>query len=93
MECEGPTCTKDVRSFLGFAGYFKNRSPYQSSVNKPLRDLLKINHDFKWNDDEKRSFKEVKRIVIEEAMAFFNHLLETELYVDAGPFGCSSFLT
>ena len=93
IDCEEPTCTKDVRSFLGFAGYFKNRSPYQSSVNKPLRDLLKTNHSFKWNDDEKNSFKEVKRIVIEEAMAFFDHTLRIELYVDAGPFGCSSFLT
>jgi hypothetical protein len=88
-----PTNTKEVRSFLGVSGYFKNRSPYQSSVSKPLRDLIKGNTTFKWEETERKAYKELKRIVIEEEMAFFNSKLQTELYVDAGPDGCSSFLT
>ena len=93
IECEEPTNTKEVRSFLGCAGYFKTRSPDQSAISKPLRDLLKVSRAFKWDDEEKNAYNQLKQIVIEESMAFFNHLLPIELYVDAGPFGCSSFLT
>ena len=93
QDCMEPTNTKEVRSFLGVSGYFKNRSPYQSSVSKPLRDLIKGKTTFKWEEGERKAYEELKRMVIEEEMAFFNSKLPTELYVDAGPDGCSSFLT
>ena len=41
QNCLPPTNIKEVHSFVGLASYFKNRSPYQSSIDKPLRDLLK----------------------------------------------------
>ena len=93
QDCRPPTNTKEVHSFLGLTGYFKNRSPYQSSIDKPLRNLLKGNAPFKWNNDEQKAYELLKATVIDKEMAFFDHNLETELYVDAGPNGCSSFLT
>ena len=91
--CKEPSNTKEVRSFLGTVGYFKNRSPYQSSIDKPLRNLIKDGAIFKWGKEEKDSFNQLKQVIIEEEMAFFDHKKESELYVDAGPNGCSSFLT
>jgi hypothetical protein len=93
LDCKEPESTKGVRSFLGLTGHFKNRSPYQSSVDKPLRNLLKKNKPFKFGEEERKAYLELKKIVIQEEMAFFNNKYETELYTDAGPDGCSSFLT
>jgi hypothetical protein len=93
QDCEEPTTTAEVRSFLGLAGYFKTRSPYQSSISTPLRNLVKGHTRFKWDSEERRAYEKLKEIVIQDEMAFFNHKLPTELYVDAGPDGCSSFLT
>ncbi|MFY8165101.1 MAG: reverse transcriptase/ribonuclease H family protein, partial [Sediminibacterium sp.] len=93
QECKPPTSTKEVHSFLGLTGYFKNRSPYQSSIDKPLRNLLKKDVPFKWDRNEQQAYEKLKATVIEKEMAFFDHKLETELYVEAGPDGCSSFLT
>ena len=93
IRCEEPKDSKGVQSFLGLTGYFKNRSPYQSTIDKPLRNLIKNGVPFKWNSDEQNSYRKLKDTVIQEAMAFFDHKKETELYVDAGPDGCSSFLT
>ena len=93
QNCDPPTTVKEVQSFLGLTGYFKNRSPYKSSIDKPLRNLLKSGTSFKWEKEENEAYKRLKEIVIEEEMAFFDHKKDTELYVDAGPNGCSSFLT
>lgn len=93
QNCLEPTTTKEVQSFLGLTGYFKTRTPYQSTIDKPLRKLIRKGAVFKFEEEERNAYKELKRGVIEESMAFFNHKLETELYVDAGPDGCSSFLT
>ena len=91
--CDPPTTIKEVQSFLGLTGYFKNRSPYQSSIDKPLRNMLKKGAKFKWENEEKAAYAKLKETIIEEEMAFFDHKKETEMYVDAGPDGCSSFLT
>jgi hypothetical protein len=93
QNCLPPTNFKEVQSFLGLTSYFKNRSPYQSSIDKPLRNLLKKGAPFKWELEEKEAYTKLKNTIIEEEMAFFDHKKESELYVDAGPYGCSSFLT
>lgn len=91
--CLPPINAKQVQSYLGLTSYFKSRSPYQSSIDKPLRDLVKKGAKFKWEQEQEAAFQRLKNIIIEEELAFFDHKKVTELYVDAGPFGCSSFLT
>ena len=79
QNCEPPTTVKEVQSFLGLTGYFKNRSPYQSSIDKPLRNLLKSGAVFKWDKAEKDAYKKLKETIIEEETAFFDHKKDTEL--------------
>ena len=93
QNCLPPRNIKEVHSFIGLTSYFKNRSPYQSSLDKPLRNLLKKGAVFKWGSEEKEAYNLLKQTVMEEEMAFFDHKKVSELYVDAGPNGCSSFLT
>ena len=70
-----PTNIKEVHSFLGCTGYFKNRSPYQSSIDRPLRKLIRKGATFKFEEDEQKSWAKLKQIVIEEAMAFFDRIV------------------
>ena len=93
QNCLPPRNIKEVHSFIGLTSYFKNRSPYQSSIDKPLRNMLKKGAVFKWGSEERKAYDMLKQVVIDEEMAFFDHKKTTELYVDAGPDGCSSFLT
>ena len=93
QNCLPPRNIKEVHSFIGLTSYFKNRSPYQSSLDRPLRDLLKKGAIFKWGSAEQEAYSLLKQTVMEEEMAFFDHRKVSELYVDAGPDGCSSFLT
>ena len=46
QSCLPPRNIKEVHSFIGLTSYFKNRSPYQSSIDKPLRDMLKKTQGF-----------------------------------------------
>ena len=93
QNCLPPRNFKEVHSFIGFTSFFKNRSPYQSSIDKPLQDMLKKGAVFKWGLEEAKAYNMLKQVVIDEEMAFFDHNKTTELYVDAGPDGCSTFLT
>ena len=93
QNCLPPRKIKKVHSFIGLTSYFKNRSPYQSSLDKPLRNLRKKEAVFKWVSEEQEAYSLLKQTVIEEEMAFFDHKKVSELYVDSGPVGCSSFLT
>ena len=58
-----------------------------------MRNLLKKDAVFKWDQDEKDAYSKLKECIIEEEMAFFDSKKDTELYVYADPEGCSSFLT
>jgi hypothetical protein len=93
VKCKQPQATKDVSSFLGLAGYFKNRSPHQATIEKPLRRLLMKNTKFKWETEEANAYKILKESVITDALAHFDHRLRTELICDASPVGVSYFLT
>ena len=55
-----PQNTKDVKSFLGLAGYYRKFIADFSSISKPLTELLKKNVDWQWTETEKVSFEMLK---------------------------------
>ncbi|KAL0354352.1 UNVERIFIED_CONTAM: Retrovirus-related Pol polyprotein from transposon [Sesamum angustifolium] len=61
MEWEPPKNVSEVRSFLGLAGYYRRFVKDFSVVAKPLRNLLKKNAPFNWNDKCAQSFEELKK--------------------------------
>ncbi|KAL0297897.1 UNVERIFIED_CONTAM: Retrovirus-related Pol polyprotein from transposon [Sesamum angustifolium] len=60
-EWEPPKNVSEVRSFLGFAGYYRRFVKDFSVVAKPLTNLLKKNTPFNWNDKCAQSFEELKK--------------------------------
>ena len=51
LEWETPQTVKEVRSFLGLAGYYRRFIEYFSKITKPLTSLLEKNVAFVWTDE------------------------------------------
>ena len=47
---ERPQSVRDVRSFLGFANFYRTFIPNFAELAAPLTDLTRKNAEFYWND-------------------------------------------
>ena len=58
-----PTTKKELRSFLGFSGYYRSFIPHYSTVASPLTDLIKKGrpNQLEWGEDQERAFNSLKR--------------------------------
>jgi hypothetical protein len=59
---ESPTSTKGVRSFLGFANFYRKFIRNFSEIVRPLSDLTHKDVVFKWNDDAEAAFQRLKKM-------------------------------
>ncbi|KAI0996107.1 hypothetical protein K3495_g12074 [Podosphaera aphanis] len=60
---EVPTSVKGVRSFLGFANFYRDFIPNFSKIVYPLLDLTK-DRAFLWLDEHEKSFEKLKELFI-----------------------------
>nr|ABA94789.1 retrotransposon protein, putative, Ty3-gypsy subclass [Oryza sativa Japonica Group] len=58
---ERPTNVKDVRSFLGMAGYYRRFVKDFSIIAKPMTMLTHKDVKFQWTDQCERSFQQLKQ--------------------------------
>jgi hypothetical protein len=56
-----PQTVKEVRSFLGLAGYYQRFIENFSKIAKPLTSLLEKGVDFIWTDERQKAFEELKK--------------------------------
>jgi hypothetical protein len=56
-----PQTVKEVRSFLGLAGYYRRFIENFSKIAKPLTSLLEKGVDFSWTDERQKAFEELKK--------------------------------
>lgn len=88
-----PKSIKQVQSFLGLTGYFRKFIPFYSSIAKPLSDLLKKEKQFKFEEKEKQSFNDLKKILSEKpVLSIFQQGAEMELHTDASADGYGAIL-
>ena len=57
-----PNSVKGVRSFLGFANFYREFIPNFSKIVQPLLNLTKKDHAFLWHDEHQSSFELLKKI-------------------------------
>jgi hypothetical protein len=56
VEWPSPKNIKELRSFLGLAGYYRKFVHHFGIISRPLTDMLKNNAVFIWTDEQEIAF-------------------------------------
>jgi len=56
-----PISVKEVRSFLGLAGYYRRFVKNYAYIASPLNPLMKKDQPFTWSDETQETFEALKR--------------------------------
>ena len=86
---KSPTSSKLLRSFLGFAGYFRHHIKNFAKISAPLREILREDpRKFKWNNEAEQAFQILKqKLLSRPILRHFNQDLPIEIHVDASKRG------
>jgi hypothetical protein len=61
LRWKAPTSASDIRSFLGFAGYYRRFIERFSKISKPMTELLEKDKKFEWTSACEASFEELRK--------------------------------
>ena len=61
MSWERPKSVFEIRSFLGFVGYYRKFVEHFSWLAAPMTRLIRKGVKFEWNDLYEKAFQELKR--------------------------------
>jgi hypothetical protein len=79
-----PSSVKDVRSFLGLAGYYRRFIENFSKIAKPMTELLKKNKKFEWSEKAEEAFQLLKtKLTTAPVLALPDTSKEFVIYCDA----------
>ena len=82
-EWQSPSNVKEVRSFLGLAGYYRKFVEGFSSIARPMTQLLKKDKKFEWTPKCEESFQELKkRLTTAPVLATLDIHKEFVIYCD-----------
>lgn len=88
-----PENTKQVRGFLGLAGYYRKFVRHFGLISRPLTDLLRKNVVFAWTSDKEDAFQALKHALISApVLAMPDFTQEFEIETDASEKGIGAVL-
>jgi hypothetical protein len=88
-----PQTVKEVRSFLGLAGYYRRFIENFSKIAKPLTSLLEKGVDFSWTDERQKAFEELKkRLTMAPVLTLPDQSKRFTVYCDASRDGLGCVL-
>lgn len=88
-----PRNVKQVRQFLGLAGYFRKFVNNFAIITQPLTKLLKKDCPWEWSDKQENAMNFIKTsLVTRPILAIFNPNLKTEVHTDASKIGLAGIL-
>ena len=93
LEWATPQTVKEVRSFLGLAGYYQRFNENFSKIEKPLTSLLDKNADFIWTDERQMAFDELKKtLTTAPVLTLLDQIKRFTVYCDASKDGLGCVL-
>ncbi|XP_069185460.1 uncharacterized protein [Procambarus clarkii] len=79
-----PRSARDVRRFLGAAGYFRRHIEGFASITAPLTDLVKKNAKFMWTLEHDEAYTRLKsQLITAPVLAVPDFDKEWEVHTDA----------
>jgi len=66
-----PKTVRDIRAFVGLAGYYRRHVPNFAGLAKPLTTLTKKDVPFVWTHECQQAFDELKRILSTEPLLIY----------------------
>jgi len=58
-EFSRPRTSKNIKQFLGLVGYYKRFISNFTKITKPLKNMLKKDKKFVWNEAQDKSFRDL----------------------------------
>ena len=89
-----PTTQKEVRQFLGLAGYYRKFVPKYSDIARPLTNLTKKDIKFEWTEKCQQTFELLKEMLIKEPILKYPDPGRTyTMFTDASKYAWACVLT
>ncbi|KJZ68287.1 hypothetical protein HIM_12322 [Hirsutella minnesotensis 3608] len=90
---EAPTTVTGVRSFLGFANFYREFIENFAAVSEPLNNLTKKTSEWDWDASAQNAFNKLKELLITSpVLAMFHSDRETVLECDASGWAVGAVL-
>lgn len=94
LEFPTPQNPKDIKSFLGLAGYYRRFIENFSKITLPLTKLLKKDAIFLWTSDQQNAFEKLKNTLCTEPLLQYPDFTQTfYLTTDASNYAIGSVLS
>jgi hypothetical protein len=87
-----PQNKEELQRFLGLMTYVGNFIPNLSSLAAPLRDLIKTDVPYIWEEDHQHTFEKLKSSITARSIAFYDVTKPLALEVDASMKGLGACL-
>jgi transposase InsO family protein len=88
-----PSDKKELKTILGMINFLSKFAPQLSEITKPMRDLLKEDAEFVWDENQQSSLQKAKDVISNKpVLAFFDPEKEVTLETDASKHGLGATL-
>ena len=89
-----PTNPKEIKQFLGLAGYYRKFIPRFADISRPMTRLTRKNVDFEWEEKCQLSFELLKeKLITGPILIYPDPQKPYVMFTDASKFGWSNVLT
>ena len=90
---DAPKDRSELETILGVVKYLTRFAPNLATLTAPLRNLLKKDVEFVWNEYHDEAFQKIKDVLTDSpVLAYFNPKLDVTLHVDVSKYGLGAML-